>query len=308
MITEVGNDNLVLNVPLLEWGTTAEKFCLVSQANIKTDSLGKTFIQCVLRGKDGTPVIGRIFGDDVHKYASEIEKYIGKVALVSYLVDIVYGQKSLTIYWMVLPEGEDMRGIKADLFEAIIPNVSKYVEDNEQLFNTHTSIFTPTMASLFKQKAYTSLLYASNEEVCSGKSGYVYVLLNTCWHRCELYKELGYITSAQLSLMMIAQLLCECILHGYSDLRFDYNYLVYDKIAGALSIIDNIGTTEERSALKEIITGYTNARLGAVSTKTEHRLAQILYQEYSVVYNNLKYLTTLETYTGTATIGGKLVR
>ncbi len=308
MIKEIGKDDLVLNVPLLEWGTAGEKFCLISKMNVKEDSLGKTFIQCTIRGKDGTPVIGRLFGDTVKNYLSEIEKYIGQVALVSYFVDEVYGQKSLNIEWMVLPTGDDMKGIKADLFEAVIPEIDKYVTGNEELFKKYPSAFSTTLMSLFRQKGYTSLYYLSNEEVCSGKNGYVYVLLNSCWKRLELYHQLGYVNNEQVSMMMMTQLVCECVLSSYSELRFDYNYVVYNKISDLLGVLNNIGTTEERTKLKEIVTGYTNYRLNAVSTKTENRLAKILFAEYRTVYDNLKYLTSLENYTGTATVQGKLVR
>ena len=51
MIKEIGKDDLVLNVSLLEWGTTVEQFCLVSKVNVKQDSLGKTFIQFIIRVK-----------------------------------------------------------------------------------------------------------------------------------------------------------------------------------------------------------------------------------------------------------------
>lgn len=308
MIKEIGKDDLVLNVPLLEWGTTGEKFCLISKINIKEDSLGKTFLQCTLRGKDGTPIIGRLFGDTVKNYINEIEKYIGKVALVSYLVDEVYGQRSLSINWMVLPEGDDLQGIKKDLFEAVIPDIESYLKIIQTLYYKYTSIFTEPLSCLFKQKKYTQLYYLSNEEICSGKNGHAYVLLSSCWERLEVYHKLGYINSAQMSIMMIAQLISECVLNHVSELRFDYNYLIYNKISEIATILNSIGTTIERATLKEVITGYTNARLGAVSGKTESKLGLILYREYKVVYENLRYLTSLENYTGTATFQGKIVR
>lgn len=311
MIKEINEiDNLVLNVPLLEWGTTNEQFALVSKINVKVDSLGKTFLQCILRGKDGTPVIGRIFGEDtVKKYVNEIEKYIGQVVLVSYLVDEVFGQKSLAIDWMVMPAGDDLKGIKADLFEAVIPGIEKYVESNAQLFSAHRSIFTDSFASLFKQKSYTSLYFLSNEEICSGKNGYVYVILNSCWKRLELYQSLGYVTEEELALMMSAQLICECVLSTYSELKFDYNFHVYTKVHTLLQVVQSIGTSAERKRLTELITGYINYRLNAVSTKTESKLAKVLFTEYTAVIDNLRYLTSLENYTGaTATMQGKLVR
>lgn len=308
MIKEIGKDDLILNVPLLEWGSTGEKFCLISKINVKEDSLGKTFLQCTLRGKDGTPIIGRLFGDTVKNYINDIETYLGKVALVSYLVDEVYGQRSLSIEWMVLPEGDDLKGIKEDLFEAIILNVEQYLQNIQTLYNRYQSVFTEPLSCLFKQKRYTQLYYINNEEVCSGKNGYVYVILSSCWERLEVYYKLGYVNKSQMSIMMLAQLISECVLNQISDLRFDYAYTVYTKISEIAATLNAIGTATERTMLKEVITGYTNARLGVVSAKTESKLGTLLYREYEAVYNNLKYLTSLENYAGTATFQGKFVR
>lgn len=308
MIKEIGKDDLVLNVSLLEWGTTVEQFCLVSKVNVKQDSLGKTFIQFIIRGKNGEPIIGRLFGDTVKNYLESIETYVGKVALVSGLVDTVYGQKSLSINWIVLPTGDDLKGIKEDLFEAIVPNISKFINQIQILYKEHASVFTEAFSSFFNHNFFTSLYYISNEEVCSGKNGYAYVMLSQCWERLKLYHQLGYITSNQLSFMMTAQLACESILSQYSDTRFDYNYVVFNKLSDMLQLLNGLGTSAERASLKEIATCYMNLRLDIPVTKTEHRLATIMFNEYNTVFNNLKYLTTLESYTGIATIDGKLVR
>lgn len=309
MIKEHGTNEYVLQPSLLEVGEQYEKFAIISKMITKVDSLGKTYLQLVVRGTNGAPMIGRIFDSTVVGNILKNNSYIGKVVLLSFTTDIVYGQKSLTIDWMVVPEDEDakFKGIKADLFSAVISNIDKYVSNLKNTFSNHKSIFTDIATSVFKQSAFSSLMYHSNEDICNGQCGYVYLILDTCWTRLEFYKNSGYITDNELSIMMVAQLLAECVIAQSDDCEFDYHYIVYTKLSKLMAGFGNTGTKDERDLLLRVLSCYADMRMGITESKTESKLAKIMYREYKSLRDNLCYLSTLSTYDGTV-VNGRVIK
>jgi hypothetical protein len=173
---ENGKEALVLIPGTLKFGDTGEKFCRVSKITLKNDTLGNNFIQLVLRGKDGSPVIGRLFGENVVKYADELEKYNNQIILVSYIVENVYDKLCLNVNWFVKPEDNDLKGISIDLFESIVPGVDNTVGELKVMFSEYPTVFTEIFKDFFNQNRFSSLLYTSDADVLNGRNGYVYVL------------------------------------------------------------------------------------------------------------------------------------
>lgn len=308
MIKEKSFDDLILNPYILDSGIIYTKYCLISKITTKLDSAGRCFLQINFRGKDGTPIVGRMFGDTVEDYLKEIEKYINSVVFAEFYVDTVYGQKSLNVNWMKIPTGEDFKGIKIDLFESIIPNIDYYVSGIKNMFNDYTSVFSPAGINIMKQSVFSSLYYKSDESLCSGQCGYGYVIIHNCWSRFIEYNKLGAITKNEIALMFIAQLIADSVIFACDEYSPEYSYIVYVQIAQVMSQLSKFGTEEERKALRSVLLGYAGLRIGTPSDKVESKLAVIMYNEYKAIHDNLKYLTNLKLYKGTMLFNGKVIR
>lgn len=306
MISEVDKDSLVLNTALLRNGDSGDKFCIVKKIVNKIDVNGKPYIQMIVRGKNGKQIAGRLFGDTVFKYLDSINLYADNIVLIGYNVTEVYGEKALDVSYIVLPEGDELKGINSDLFNAVIPNVETYVNSIKETFLKYPCVFTEPFLNFFNQNLFTSLLYKSDTDVCNGYDGYVYVLLSSVWDRLAIYHELGYFKKNIIGMMFCAQLLCECLIASVSNNEFHYNARIYHKVYNCVVGI-KVGTAEERRLLIEIASNYLDMRL-EVEPKTETRYSRVLYTEFMAIYNNLKYLTALQN-TGTISVyNNKFVR
>lgn len=299
-------DCFVLAPALLRVGDTGEKFALVKKINLKKDTLGNPFIQMVVSGKDGQPVMARLFGDSVRKYAGELEKYNNQVVLLSYIATVVFDKISLTLDWFVKPDEDRLRGISIDLFESVVSNVDSYVNRLKTFVETIPTIFTDFTKSLMQSQGFSSLLYHSDPEVLSGKNGYMYVLLSMTWSRVAEMVRLGIIKKNTAGFLFTAQLMVEIVLSKYDANNASYTFNVFEDLISLMSGI-NAGTSIEIKELKDLVTDYTNLRLG-VKSNTGSLMSQILYNEFSSLYRTFKYIGQFDGLTGTVNIDGRYVK
>lgn len=306
MISEIEKDNFVLNTALLQIGDSGDKFCIVKRIVTKMDINGNPYIQVVVRGKNGKQITGRLFGENVSKYLNSINTYLNNIVLIGYNVTEVYGEKSLDLSYIALPEGDDLQGINSDLFNAVIPNVEIYVNSIKEMFFKYPCVFTEPFSGFFNQKIFTSLLYKNDTDVCNGYDGYIYVILSNTWDRLTIYNKLGYFDKSIIGMLFCAQLVCECIMASVSRNEFHYTASVYHNVYYTISNI-KVGTSGERKQLMEIASNYLDMRLG-VEPKTEIRYSRVLYTEFTAIYDNLKYLTALQNAGTITVVDGKFVR
>lgn len=294
MIKEKSNgvNEFVLIPAFLNVGEQYEKYCIVSKCKLKIDQFGQSYLQFVLKGKEGVPIFGRLFDQTIIKNIKNHNYFIGKVVLISFRVDNVFGKKSLNIDWIVSPTDEDtsMKGIKIDLFDAILPDIDNLVRDLKDVYCTYDSVFTKSLETLFSHSIFTNLLYKSDESICLGKCGYAYLIFDMTWNRLLQYYKSGWLRRDKMSLMMSAQLLVECVILNVDSSSHNFHYNVFTNISKLMNLA-NVGTETEKTNLEKIITGYTDLRMGIPCNNDDYDLSSILYREYKNVYDNLASFT-----------------
>ena len=290
MIKEKNNE-LVLQPNLLKLGETYERFAKVDTIETRMTVNHRRFLRIILRGESGTYLVGRIFNDAL------IDKFIdaqceNKVILVSFYLEEVYGEKSASIDWFVVPSEEDekFKGISVDLFESCIEDIDACVTSLKDIFNKYKTCFTVVGNNLMTRSLFTSLWYVSDYRVCSGKSGYLYLILSECWKRLEFYHSVGYLTSTDVGFGMLAQMVTESILASINTRDSSYNMKVFSKINTFCTGFKDAGLPSELEALNAIITDYANKRIGFESKFYESKVATVLFNEYNAILNNLMFL------------------
>jgi len=289
MIREHNND-MVIDIPLLEVGTEDVKFALIKNAVLKLDVNSKHFIQFIIKGKNGKKIIGRMFGDNVDLFKDNLNKFINKVAAINYTVTTYNGDKTLVINDVQIPDDNRFENIKADLFGAVIPEIEMHISSIITLFNSNTCVFSSVLSSLFNNKLFTSLRFKSDDDICNGENGYVYLIMEQSMNTILYYNKCGLITNDNVGYLYCVLILSECVLNYYDELSFDYTLKVFSMLNKLFGVLN--GTENENKLLKEITTSYINSRL-SIDTKTEMILSDVLYNVYIANYNNLKQLTLL---------------
>lgn len=299
-------DCFVLTPALLRVGDTGEKFALVRNINVKKDTLGNPFIQLVVSGKDGQPIMARLFGDSVKKYADELEKYNNQIVLLSYVVTTVFDKLSLTLDWFVKPDDDRLRGISIDLFESVVSNVDTYINRLKTFVETIPTVFTDFTKSLMQSQGFSSLLYHSDPEVLDGRNGYMYVFLNMTWGRIIELVKLGIVKKNTAGFLFTTQLMVEMVLSKYNANDASYTFDVFEDLISMMSGI-NVGTSIEIKELKNLVTDYTNLRLG-IKSNTGSLMSQILYNEFSSLYCTFKYIGQFDGLVGTINVDGRYIK
>lgn len=299
-------DCFILTPSLLRVGDTGEKFGKIRSINVKKDSLGNPFLQLVVSGKDGQPIMARLFGDSVGKYAVELEKYSNQIVLLSYVVTSVFDKLSLTLDWFVKPDEEKLRGISIDLFESVISNIDTYINRLKSFVEAIPTVFTDFIKNIMQSQGFTSLLYHSDPEVLDGKNGYMYVFLNMSWGRIIELVKLGVVRKSTAGLLFTTQLMVEIVLSKHNINNASYTFDVFKDLISMMNDI-NVGTSIEINELKDLVTDYANLRLG-IKSNTSSLSSQILYNEFSSLYSTFRYIGQFDGLIGTVNIDGRYIK